>query len=154
MSDLTNQEEVLILDHMEELARGLSYCLKRKVAALLRSEDGYVTSIGINGVPLCKEKGCLRAGAESGSGLDKCRGVHAEILALFRGRDHAPGGTLYITHFPCSHCAPLIVKSGVSEVVYRYSYGDETMSTTILTEGGVIIRRGLDESSEEDKPVN
>jgi dCMP deaminase len=127
----------VICSRLDELLKD-SRCFKRRVACIILNNNRFITS-AINGSNYCYT--CLRETAQSGFDLHKCRGVHAEIRALYRAGPLARGGTLYVTHFPCSHCVPLIIEAGISEVVYINHYGDEELSTFLLKEVGIQIRR-------------
>ena len=136
--------ESLMCSRLDEIGKG-AQCLKRRVACVL-VKNNYIVSEGNNGSRNCFT--CLRETAPSGEDLHKCRGVHAEIRALFRAGFMGRGCTMYITHFPCSHCAPLIVEAAIEEVVYINPYGDEELTRKILEEAGIKIRRMIpDESS-------
>ncbi len=58
--------------------------------------------------------------------IEYSRAVHAEIeaiLSVARGaRQGLVGATLYVTTFPCHHCARHIVASGIARVVYVEPY--------------------------------
>lgn len=125
-----------------------SKCLRRDVGSVLvhKSEEAYV--LGINGSDLCESAGCLRSRSLSGRDLQKCRGVHSEIraiLKLLRSNVNPEDFTLYVTHFPCSHCVPVIVECGIKEIVYADSYGDQELSLRILEEAGVKTRKYREE---------
>lgn len=143
--------EKTLLTWLEDMANQHSNCLRRKVAAIVRSKDGKMHPSGMNGYNSCAVRGCLREKVVSGTSLERCRGVHAEIRALLNALPYTKEGTLYVTHFPCSHCAPMIAEFGIKEVVYRYDYGDEQVSAEILVERGITIRREQSEPSEENQ---
>jgi cytidine deaminase len=53
------------------------------------------------------------------------RAVHAELAAIIdaaRRGVAVEGTTMYVTTFPCHHCARHIVASGIRRVVYIYPY--------------------------------
>jgi len=49
------------------------------------------------------------------------------------------GSTMYITNYPCSVCAKMIMNSGIVEVVYEGEYKDE-LAIQLLTEGDIEVR--------------
>jgi len=112
-----------------------STCLRRRVGAVIVSEDNIFLSQGYNGAPRgskhCRELGCERieAGIPSGERQEKCRGVHAEqnalINALRSGRS-VTGATMYCTTYPCSYCAKSIIQAGIKRYVYLGEYNDPT----------------------------
>ncbi|RLF56447.1 MAG: cytidine deaminase, partial [Thermoplasmata archaeon] len=48
--------------------------------------------------------------------------------------------TLYVTHFPCSVCAKMIVNAEIKEIVYATEYPDE-LSQDILKESNIKVRK-------------
>jgi deoxycytidylate deaminase len=55
-----------------------------------------------------------------------CRSVHAEMEAILsvarNGKKGLHGATMYVTTFPCHHCARHLIASGISRVVYIEPY--------------------------------
>lgn len=125
-----------------------STCLRRKVGAVL-VKDMHILSTGYNGAPKglphCSETGCLREklNIPSGQRHELCRGVHAEQNAIIQAAVFGVstrGSMLYVTDFPCSICAKIIINAEVKEIVYDSSYEDPE-SLNLLNSAGVIIRR-------------
>jgi len=111
---------------LAELAASRSYCLHRKVGAVL-VKDRRVIATGYNGpasgLPHCEQ--CRRM--EPGKELEDCYAVHAEENAIIQVAVHGlttQGSTLYCTHQPCFHCAKLIIQAKVRNVVYAEPYPD------------------------------
>ncbi|KAK3099508.1 hypothetical protein FSP39_005519 [Pinctada imbricata] len=51
---------------------------------------------------------------------------HAELNAVLnRGANDVTGCKMYVTYYPCSNCAKVIIQSGVKEVVYYDMYSDK-----------------------------
>lgn len=52
--------------------------------------------------------------------------IHAEVNAIMAAMRnlHAEFHTIYCTHPPCSHCAAVIIQSGIKRVVYRSPSAD------------------------------
>ncbi len=128
-----------MLERLEEL----SSCRNRKVGSFIVDPMGHIISTGWNGNQKCVDKGCLRKESEPGKELNKCRGVHAEVKALFPLGWRARGCTLYSSYYPCSHCASLIGYCNIFEVIYLNPYEGKELSELILLESGVKIRRLL-----------
>ncbi len=130
------------------LAAKRSTCIRRQVGAIIVKEDR-VVSTGYNGAPRglvhCGEVGCLREQLKipSGERQELCRAAHAEQNAIIQAAVFGIsvcGAKMYITTFPCSLCAKMIVNAGISEVVYEERYAD-TLAEDILRAGGVVVRR-------------
>lgn len=71
--------------------------------------------------------------------------VHAEQNAIINSFGNIEDSKIYVTLFPCSTCAKLIVQSGINEVVYssdKYHNTDDNFhSKKILEKAGVKYRR-------------
>ena len=96
-----------------------SYCLRRKVGALL-IKDKMIISDGYNGTPSGFENEC-----EDENNDSKPYVLHAEanaITKIARSNNSSNGATLYVTASPCMECAKLIIQSGISRVVYGEKY--------------------------------
>ncbi|RLF48806.1 MAG: cytidine deaminase [Thermoplasmata archaeon] len=125
-----------------------STCTRREVGAVI-VRDGKILSTGYNGPPQgirhCDIVGCLREelGIKSGEHHELCRGIHAEQNAIVNAARFGIsiyGSKIYITTFPCSLCAKMIVNSGIREVIYLEEYADN-FSAQILRDGGIIVRK-------------
>ncbi|MBD3246433.1 MAG: cytidine deaminase [Candidatus Omnitrophica bacterium] len=130
------------------LVKDRSTCLRRQVGAALVKEK-QILATGYNGAPSgishCDEQGCLRTRLEvpSGKQHEICRGLHAEQNVLLQAARHGvsvKGSTLYVTNFPCSICAKMIVNAGILEVVYADEYPDPR-ALEFLQEAGITLRR-------------
>ena len=96
-----------------------SYCVRRKVGALLVKEH-MIISDGYNGTPSGFENIC-----EDENNVSKPYVLHAEANALTkvaRSNNSSDGATLYVTASPCIECAKLIIQSGIKRVVYGEMY--------------------------------
>lgn len=121
-------------------------CNRAKVGAIIVKEEKHVIASGVNGPNNwdCDELKC---------DISKpCNhAIHAEENAInFAGRNGVDlkGSTLYCTHGPCINCAKLIVREGISRVVYLYEYRDNE-GVEFLKRNGVTIKIiPLDESTE------
>ena len=54
--------------------------------------------------------------------------LHAEmncLMKLARSNESGEGGTLFLTHSPCIHCAKAIYQAGISEIYYGEDYRSE-----------------------------
>ena len=96
-----------------------SYCLRRKVGALL-VKDQMIISDGYNGTPSGFENIC-----EDDDNVTKPYVLHAEanaITKVAKSNNSSEGATLYVTSSPCLECAKLIIQSGIRRVVYCETY--------------------------------
>ena len=102
-------------------------CTKRSIAAVLELVDGSFV-FGWNGPPLCFVdycKPCPRLDAESGTRMEECPAVHAEVSVILDANRHSTGGTvdsrLYITcGLPCKDCMKELIVAGVKEIISPY----------------------------------
>lgn len=118
-------------------AENFSTCLRRKVGAIITDSNGIIISVGVNHAPhkircvTCKRQ---EEGIPSGEHLELCYALHAEasaILKALKTKHSLEHATLYITTYPCSHCAKLILESGIKTVYYEGDYND-ALSQEIL----------------------
>ena len=119
----------------------------RKMGAIIVMDRRILTT-GYNGAPAgmpsCVERGfCLRRqlNIESGTRQEICYAIHAEQNALIQAAKmgvSVNGGTMYVTHQPCSICAKLIVNAGISRVVYKNPYPD-AFTKEIFETAGILV---------------
>ncbi|MCS7364207.1 MAG: cytidine/deoxycytidylate deaminase family protein [archaeon GB-1867-035] len=130
------------------LVKKRSTCLRRQVGAVL-VKNRHILSTGYNGAPKglphCAEVGCLRQqlNIPSGQRHEICRGVHAEQNAIIQAAVFGVstrGASLYVTDFPCSICAKMIINAEIKEVIYDAEYEDP-ISRELLEQAGVKIRK-------------
>lgn len=115
-----------------------STCPRANVGALIVKHNR-VISMGYNGSepgePHCEDTGCLQV-HEGGS----CsRTIHAEDNAIRFAKElgqSVEGATIYCTHSPCANCAMIIVKSGITTVIFKEWYKAEA-GIEILKQCGV-----------------
>lgn len=100
-----------------------SPCLRLRVGCLL-VRDNRIISQGYNGfLPGCPHQSIVRDNHEMAT-------VHAEQNAI---ADCAKRGvscencTAYITHYPCIHCARLLLASGIKEIKYINDYKNDEL---------------------------
>ena len=100
-----------------------SPCLRLRVGCLL-VRDNRIISQGYNGfLPGCPHQSIIRDNHEMAT-------VHAEQNAI---ADCAKRGvscencTAYITHYPCIHCARLLLASGIKEIKYINDYKNDEL---------------------------
>ncbi|MDR0582318.1 MAG: dCMP deaminase family protein [Prevotellaceae bacterium] len=114
-----------------------SYCVRRKVGALLVKEK-MIISDGYNGTPSGFENVC-----ENEDGLTKPYVLHAEanaITKVAKSHNSSDGATLYVTSSPCVECAKLIIQAGIKRVVYCDEYHN-TDGLELLKRANIEIKR-------------
>ena len=113
----------------------LSYCERKQVGAII-VKDRMIISDGYNGTPSGFENTC-----EDQEGSTKWYVLHAEanaILKVARSTQSCAGATLYITLSPCRDCSKLIHQSGITRVVFKDAYKDDS-GIQFLLKAGVIV---------------
>lgn len=134
---------------MAKLTAQRSTCLRRKVGAVI-VKDKHIIATGYNGAPRglahCGELGgCLREQLKvpSGQRHELCRALHAEQNAIIQAAtlgQSIEGGTIYITHHPCSICSKMIINAGISRIVVSEGYPDE-LAEELLSEANIKIEK-------------
>ncbi len=130
-----------------ELVSTRSTCLRRQVGAVL-VKDKRILATGYNGAPSgithCEITGCLREKLKvpSGERHELCRGLHAEQNVIIQAAYHGVsinGSVLYVTCYPCSICAKMIINAGIREVIIKEGYPDR-MAKDFFNKAGVRVR--------------
>jgi dCMP deaminase len=108
-------------------------CPRRQVGAVLVDEWNDIVSTGYNGsprgLPHCSDVGCLL------DDTGRCkRTAHAEANAIIQAGKEAENGTLYVTDFPCSECANLIIQGRLKRVVYVRPYESQPKLVSAVTD--------------------
>jgi dCMP deaminase len=87
-----------------------------QVGAVIARGDRTVAACGYNGFPryVSDAPGLLGHREEKLK-----RTIHAEVNAILTAKEPLHGYTLYTTLLPCSHCALLVIQSGITRVVAR-----------------------------------
>ena len=108
-------------------------------------KNGTIIASGFNahwpGSEKCAEVGCLRDTENilSGTMIEKCRAVHAEMMALNKLETSATGATIYVNSEPCEICARLIADKRIETAVFlEGTYPQNGMK--ILKDAGINVR--------------
>lgn len=121
---------------MAETWASLSHCNRKQVGALI-VKDGMIISDGYNGTPSGFDNCC-----EDDDGNTHWYVLHAEanaILKVSKSTNSALGATLYLTLSPCKECAKLILQAGITRVVFKNEYKDNS-GLNFLREAGVDVQ--------------
>jgi dCMP deaminase len=91
-----------------------STCARRAVGAVGLDARGHVLAIGYNGNPPgdkhCNEGApCQGVGFPSGTGLNLCAAIHAEVNMLAQCRDVYALDAVYLTVSPCVPCVKALL---------------------------------------------
>lgn len=116
----------------------MSYCERKKVGALLISEDySNILSYGFNGTISGFPNVCeLEDGTTNNSIV-----LHAETNCITKASKFGIktlNSNIWCTYSPCVDCAKLIIQSGIKELYFLYCYKDLS-SLEILHKAGVKI---------------
>jgi dCMP deaminase len=68
------------------------------------------------------DNACTAAGAASGTSLDACEALHAELNAVMQCRDVKSILTCYVTISPCMSCTKMLINTGCRRIVFRQTY--------------------------------
>jgi dCMP deaminase len=137
------------MDVAERFAE-LSSARRLHVGAIVVKDDRII-SIGYNGMPSGWDNNCEDEVVVSVVDGDPQREIkelkskpevlHAEtnaIAKLAKSNESGLGATMFITHAPCLDCAKLIYQSGISSILYRNSYRDNS-GITFLEKSGIEV---------------
>ena len=103
-----------------QLVAKRSTCRRRRVGCVLVDTQNHIVATGYNGVPSgfthCLDVPCEGASSPSGTDLEKCLAVHAEVNA-FLHLTSEDTLTAYLSTTPCFTCAKMICNSKVRRIV-------------------------------------
>lgn len=103
-----------------------STCLRRDVGAVATDRFGRFLAAAHNGAPKdhqhCIDRPCPGAFAESGTQLDICEAIHAELNLLAFCPDIMRIDTIYVTASPCITCVKSIANSSCRRIVFTELY--------------------------------
>jgi len=119
-----------------------STCMRRSVGCVLVDSQNHIVATGYNGVPSkfthCLDSPCEGAFALSGTDLDLCNALHAEVNAFLQLRSD-DALTAYLTTSPCFSCAKMFANSNVKCVVVKELYVHEK-AIDLLKQAGTELR--------------
>lgn len=101
-------------------------CHRRRVGCVLTNARGHVLATGYNGVASgmmhCIEAPCPGALMPSGSGLDSCLSIHAEMNSLMQCSDPWAIEDVYCTTSPCVHCIKMLMNTSAKTIWFYEEY--------------------------------
>ena len=110
-----------------------SDCVRRKVGCVIVRDNeilikGYNRAIG--GIKPCSEVSCIRNKyhIKAGEKREICRYICAEQIAVSEAAKKGislDNSEIYVTYFPCSLCAKILVNAGVKKIIYLRDYPDD-----------------------------
>lgn len=126
--------------NMARVVSEMSTCPRASVGCVLVRDRRVLTS-GFNGSPSgfphCSDAGCLMVD-------NHCvRALHAEQNAIIQAALHGVttlGCIAYVTHYPCHHCAKMLINAGARKVVYLNEYPNE-YSTLFFAQAAIPTER-------------
>ena len=119
----------------------------RQVGACVVDSEFKIVSVGYNGLPVGCDDDKYPWGKSSEFLNSKYPYVcHAEMNAVVnRNTNSVKGCKIYVTLFPCSDCAKLIIQSGIIEVIFLTDkYHDQKQieaARTMMKSAGVEERK-------------
>ena len=125
-----------------------SYCIRKKVGAILVKDNKRIISYGYNGTPTGEDNCCEERDntIEEKFGIQyktKPNVVHAEdnvYRKLLMSPESSAGAVLYCTLQPCVFCADLIIESGTKKVIYLDKYKCD-LGLIKLLEHNIIVEK-------------
>lgn len=118
-----------------------STCTRLMVGATIVRENriiagGYNGSVA--GEDHCTEQGCYVVD-------NHCiRTIHAEMNALLQCSKFGVstvGAEIYVTHFPCVHCAKAIIQSGIKAVYYATDYKNHEYAIELFKKSNIVVKQ-------------
>jgi dCMP deaminase len=111
---------------MAQLVSLRATCSRRRVGCVLVNWNNHVIATGFNGVPSgvehCTDVACPGAQLASGTGLDACRAVHAELNSLLQCPTPMEIRAAYCTTAPCMGCTKALMNTSCEEIHFIESY--------------------------------
>lgn len=145
---MKNQQKIdkLFMDIAIRVAEE-SYCIRKKVGAILVKDNSRIISIGYNGTISGEDNSCEET-LSDGSLQTKSTVVHAEqnvFRKILKSTESSLGATLYITLQPCENCSGLIIDSGIKRVIFKEEYRcDKGLEK--LRKKGIIVEKYNDDT--------
>ena len=111
---------------MAQLVSLRATCPRRRVGCVLVNARNHVIATGYNGPPSgvehCVDHPCPGAQLASGTGLDACRAVHAELNAIIQCAQPFEIDAAYCTTAPCMGCVKALMNTSCMEIHFVETY--------------------------------
>ena len=115
-----------------------STCQRLHVGCVLVSDEQRIIATGYNGfLAKLPHRSVVRDNHEQLT-------VHAEQNAITdaaRRGVSIQNATAYVTHFPCIHCAKLLLATGIRAVYFHEDYHNDALVTELFAEADVPLER-------------
>lgn len=128
---------------MAQAMGSLSWAQRKKVGAIIVSEEDQVISQGYNGTPSGWDNCCEKHDPITQRLITVQECLHAESNAIAkcaRSNNSTINSTIYVTLSPCIECAKLIIQCGIKRVVFEDVYRDLS-GVRFLTQCGVQVEQ-------------
>ena len=121
-----------------------STCIRRKVGCVV-VKDNKIIARACNkeagGIKPCTIVGCIRneCHVKPGEKREICRYICAEQYAISESARKGislDNSIIYVTYFPCSICAKMLVNAGITKIVYLNEHPDK-LSKDFLDEARI-----------------
>lgn len=103
-----------------------STCARRAVGAVIATAHNQIIGVGYNGVARgcthCTDTPCPGAALPSGTGLDTCEAIHAEINALVNCSTLQSAHSMIVTTAPCVSCTKALINTPIRHIIYADAY--------------------------------
>lgn len=117
-----------------------------QVGAVVVNDDNRIIGMGYNGMPGGDDTFPWAREAEKTKDTKYPYVVHAELNAILNTTAPTKGAHLYVSLFPCSNCAKLIVQAGIKSVCFiddkYHDTEDAEIARIIFDQSGVKYRQG------------
>ena len=121
---------------MAEIASSRATCPRAAVGAVI-VKNNHVLVTGYNGA-IHKADHCTDVGCKIVN--NHCiRTVHAEMNAILncaRQGSDLQDSELYVTHFPCVRCMPLVLQAGINKIYYLHAYNIDPFCIELAKQTG------------------
>jgi dCMP deaminase len=118
-----------------------SPCTRQRVGCVIVTAGDHgnrIVASGYNGfLPGLPHRSLVRDGHELGT-------VHAEQNAISDAAKRGvsvDGSSAYVTHYPCIHCAKVLIAAGISRIYYRCDYNNDPLASELFMEAGIAIKK-------------
>jgi dCMP deaminase len=118
---MNNKWDLRFLELSESVAQWSKDPSTKVGCVIVDPDTNRIAGVGFNGFPrgMCDHKELLEDRE-----IKNSRTIHAELNAVLNSSGSLEGYTAYVSHPCCSHCALVLIQSGVSRIVVREPSAD------------------------------